>query len=1316
MKNTCLLTLTLLLARLTAALGADFFVSPTGSGTPPFSSWADAATNIQDAIDAASAGDNVWVTNGLYNAGGKATNGALTNRVALDKALTVQSINGPFLTVIQGAWDPVSTNGPLAVRCAWLTNGAMLKGFTLTGGATRTSGVTADLSGGGIWCSASNSLVANCILETNAVASNGGGAYGGTLLSCAVLGNFGGTSSGATYGSWLRNCTVVSNTCSGANGGTATNCIFYYNKSTDWSSLVMSHCCASFVSAGNGNITSSPQLMADGIHLSAASACLGAGINIGGATDIDGQPWAIPPSIGCDEYHGPPALTLQPKLLFKIDPAGFRLTAALYADDPFTCNWSKDGAPLVEGSHLSGTQTTNLVANGLSVSDAGTYQLWVTNAYGITASAAVPLVIHCASAGATNPTAPFLDWSTAAATIQDAIDAAQPGEFVLVSDGVYTKGGRVMAGDLTNRIALNKVIMVQSVSGPATTIIQGAQDPASTNGPLALRCAWLTNNAVLSGFTLQGGATRNAGDLYGAESGGGVWGSSSNSVVANCRLRGNFAAVGGGGAYRAGITASLILGNFGGSGGGAFYCSLTNSVLLGNSATAGGGANRSVLRGCALLRNTAATGGGVEGSTLYSCTVVSNSASPVYSFPQTLGGGADNSILTNCIVYANVISSSSSSSNYNLGGLSWCCTAPLPPSGAGNISVDPQLAPDGVHLSATSPCIGAGNPAAVGLADIDGQPWASPPSLGCDEFSAAPACTLPLQLSFSGFPTGLIISGIPVGQQPLSLSWLLNGSLLVDGPKYGSTHNPGLNVSAFGPADAGSYQLIAGNAFGSCTSSVAVVVVHCADPGGTGPMPPYSDWSTAATNLQDAVDAAGFGEFVLATNGVYATGGRVMAGDLTNRVAINNGAMVSSINGPSATTIPGAHDPSTGTGPQGIRCAWLGQGSTLRGFTLRDGATRNAGDYLALQSGGGAWCAYTNESLLNCVLTNNLAANSGGGSYQGTLNYCVVAGNSSATGGGAYYAALAGSVLFSNSASQSGGGAYLSSLVDCTVTLNYAPSGTGGGLYGSRAWNSIIYGNLGAQYSSVNNDYDLGSLVGHFFSCWTTAGPNDMTTPSPQLLPDHIHIAATSPCRGAGSPAYATGTDLDGEPWLNPPSIGCKEYYAADFTGPISVGPITARGAWSGGPVLRNGLTWLLAGFTGNADRLAWSFGDGTVLTNAYSWAPGHTWTNAGDFNVSFTAYNSDNPDGVSTNALIHVALPDPPLLYPNSLTGSTFTINLPMQGGVKYYIDQTTNLAPPVAWQSLGYVVNYTYPLSTGVLADPNATNAMRFYRIRIQ
>ena len=106
----------------------------------------------------------------------------------------------------------------------------------------------------------------------------------------------------------------------------------------------------------------------------------------------------------------------------------------------------------------------------------------------------------------TNPTPPYTNWSTAATNIQNAVDVSTNGDLVLVTNGIYQVGGRV-AGGMTNRLAVTKAVTVQSINGPAMTIIQGYQMPGTTNGTKAVRCVFLTNNAVLIGFTLTNGAT-----------------------------------------------------------------------------------------------------------------------------------------------------------------------------------------------------------------------------------------------------------------------------------------------------------------------------------------------------------------------------------------------------------------------------------------------------------------------------------------------------------------------------------------------------------------------------------------------------------------------------------------------------------------------------------------------------------------------------------------------------------------------------------------------------------------------------------------
>ncbi len=115
--------------------GADRFVSLTGGHVAPFTDWASAATNIQAAIDVADAGDVVWVTNGIYNTGGKVMAGDLTNRVAVNKRLLLQSVNGPQVTTITGQWPAVTPEDSPGVCCVWMVRDSGLGGFPLTGGA-----------------------------------------------------------------------------------------------------------------------------------------------------------------------------------------------------------------------------------------------------------------------------------------------------------------------------------------------------------------------------------------------------------------------------------------------------------------------------------------------------------------------------------------------------------------------------------------------------------------------------------------------------------------------------------------------------------------------------------------------------------------------------------------------------------------------------------------------------------------------------------------------------------------------------------------------------------------------------------------------------------------------------------------------------------------------------------------------------------------------------------------------------------------------------------------------------------------------------
>ena len=166
---TALMAVGLLCTHVFTVKAQDYCVATNGSDSAAGTSWAAPFLTIQKAVDSATAGQTVAVSNGTY---------VLATQLLLNKGITLQGIGGSSNTVI----DANYTGRILAIS----DSAAIMDGFTLKNGksATALNGTGVSMTGGTL----RNCTVSSC---TNTAASGtiqGVGVYmtGGTLDTCTV--------------------------------------------------------------------------------------------------------------------------------------------------------------------------------------------------------------------------------------------------------------------------------------------------------------------------------------------------------------------------------------------------------------------------------------------------------------------------------------------------------------------------------------------------------------------------------------------------------------------------------------------------------------------------------------------------------------------------------------------------------------------------------------------------------------------------------------------------------------------------------------------------------------------------------------------------------------------------------------------------------------------------------------------------------------------------------------------------------------------------------------------------------------------------
>ena len=222
-----------------AVANTNWFVDAV-NGRDTNTGWTDSASfeTLTEALAHATSGDVVTALPGTYDKKsalhtdiiyyyGEITDTIrLPSRAVIPDGVTLISRDGPEATIIKGAFGPDARGcGEGAIRCVLMGKGAVLKGFTVTGGGTLTGSteykkeffdntgaggiLSADVpqSGGCGWQPKAKGYAENCIISNN-TSMSWGGAFFGSYVHCLFTGNRGGAVREAHY---MYDCVVGGN-------------------------------------------------------------------------------------------------------------------------------------------------------------------------------------------------------------------------------------------------------------------------------------------------------------------------------------------------------------------------------------------------------------------------------------------------------------------------------------------------------------------------------------------------------------------------------------------------------------------------------------------------------------------------------------------------------------------------------------------------------------------------------------------------------------------------------------------------------------------------------------------------------------------------------------------------------------------------------------------------------------------------------------------------------------------------------------------------------------------------------------------------
>jgi len=481
-------------------------------------------------------------------------------------------------------------------------------------------------------------------------------------------------------------------------------------------------------------------------------------------------------------------------------------------------------------------------------------------------------ILHVDAAAAA-PVAPYTNLTSAAAGVADALAVARAGDVILVQPGVYAVNQELVVGlpvvlrgvitgggsAIFSATASNRLFRLDSDGAVLENLVL-RNGRADTGGCVRMDRGSMRDCRVENGTADRGGGVwASTGTVVRATtvtgctatgSGGGLWLEPGAKADA-CTFTANTAAVSGGGAY-AGANALLLA-----------------TTLLQNQAPSGAGAVLAGARAerCLFDRNTATTGGGgalvSDAGAIEACRMFDNQGG-------TEGGGlllSGNATAVNSLLLRNRAAEGAGAS-LAAATLRFCTLA------------DNTATVRGGGLKAGSGAQAAASIVFFNTAPADAQIAQAGPGAAFDRMAcpdplpgSGHIATDPLFVNRAGGDYRLAYGSPCIDAAPAA------GFPSTDLDRYDRPRNGDADTAVL--ADLGAFENL---------------MVHYVSISSPAPARPYSGWSTAARNIQDAVSVSKPGDVVLVAPGTY---------PLTSAVTLFSGVRVLSSGGPEVTFLDG---------------------------------------------------------------------------------------------------------------------------------------------------------------------------------------------------------------------------------------------------------------------------------------------------------------------------------------------------------------------------------------------------------------------------